>query len=77
MICSIVPVNLFATEYDVLCGNEHAAKFKKPALSLKDTCSIAMNDKEYSSIAKGLFRGIGYWKKTIPGRLPLQQSLVF
>ncbi|HPK45811.1 MAG TPA: hypothetical protein PLV62_12590 [Spirochaetota bacterium] len=69
MICTIVPVNLFATEYDVFCGSKHVAKFKKPALSLKSTCSITMNDKVYSIYREGVVSGDWILEQKHAGRV--------
>lgn len=77
MICTIVPVNLFATEYDVFCGNEHTAKFHKTALSLKDTCSITMNDKEYSLYREGVVSGDWILEENHSGKVAVATKLSF
>lgn len=54
---AIVPKNLLATEYDIFYGANLVAHIKKPAVSVKDKCSIIIGDNQFYFTRQGVVSG--------------------
>jgi hypothetical protein len=54
---TIIPKNLLATAYDIYYDNKLVAHLKKPAVSIKDNCSVIIGGKQFDFRRQGVVSG--------------------